>query len=119
MASTRGLLKCWVEQGNPAAIVRAQGEVDLSSADVLRSCIERAFRRARPVVVDLSQVTYLDGSGFRVLETMTARAGGEARAFWVVPGGHVRRLLTLLGLRTIPVADSLEEAIDRCILARG
>lgn len=119
MPQPPGLLKCWVQRSESAAIVRARGEVDVSSADVLRRCIERAFRRTHPIVVDLSQVTYLDGTGFRVLEAMTTRASGEARAFWVVPGGHVRRLLTLLGLQTIPVADSLEDAIDRCLPAEG
>lgn len=109
----RPLLKCWVQQGRSAAIVRARGEVDISSAEILRRCIERAFRRGEPVVVDLSEVTYLDGSGFRILEAMTAQAAGQARKFWVVPGPRVRRLLSLLRLRTIPVVETLEDALGR------
>lgn len=71
--------------GASATIVRVRGEVDLSSSELLRRCITRAFGRSRGIIVDLGSVTYLDGSGFRVLNG-AARAAGGARGGLRVPG---------------------------------
>lgn len=93
--------------------MRVRGEVDLSSSHLLRRCITRAFTRSRGVIVDMGSVTYLDGTGIRVLEEMSTRAADASRPFWVVPSRQVRRLVTTLRMTTLPIADSLEEAIER------
>lgn len=113
MAAAPGILRCWVRFGASAAIVRVRGEVDLSSSALLRRCITRAFTRALAVIVDMGSVTYVDGTGIRVLEEMSTRAADVSRPFWVVPSRQVRRLITTLQMTAFPIADSLEEAIER------
>lgn len=113
MATTSGILRCWVRYGASATIVRVRGEVDLSSVRILRGCITRAFTRQRGVIVDMGHVTYLDGTGIRMLEEMSMRAADVSRPFWVVPSRQVRRLVTTLQMTTLPIVDSLEEAIER------
>lgn len=64
-----------------AATVLASGEVDLFTVDRLRravsSCLERT---GRPVVVDLSGVTFVDGHSLNVLIQLSnaARAAGTS-----------------------------------------
>ncbi len=113
MATAPGILRCWVRYGTSATIVRVRGEVDLSSSEILRRCITRALTRSPAVIVDMGSVTYVDGTGIRVLEAMSTRAADVSRPFWVVPSRQVRRLVTTLQMTTLPIADSLEEAIER------
>ncbi|MGH2400883.1 MAG: STAS domain-containing protein [bacterium] len=110
---TPGILRCWVRYGASSTIVRVRGEVDLSSSELLRRCITRALTRSPGVIVDMVNVTHLDGTGIRVLEEMSARAVAVSRPFWIVPSRQVLRLLTTLRITELPTADSLEEAIER------
>ena len=113
MAPGRDLLRCWIEQYESGAVVYARGEVDLSTAPLLRNCLERAETGARPIAVDLRGVTYLDGTGFRVLEEAYKRAVARGRPFRIIPSRNVQRLITLLHLDdAVPTAGSLEEALD-------
>lgn len=120
VARAPGLLRCWIEQYESASVVYARGEVDLSSAPLLRRCLERAEVRPRPIIVDLRSVTYLDGTGFRVLEEAAQRARDQQRSFWVIPSRSLRRLVTLLHLDdAVPLTGSIEEAMDRSIPPAG
>lgn len=116
VARSPGLLRCWIEQYESASVVYARGEVDLSSASLLRRCLERAEARPHSIIADLRSVTYLDGTGFRVLEEAAKRAREQRRSFWVIPSRSVRRLVTLLHLDdAVPLTGSIEEAIDHSI----
>lgn len=110
---TPGILRCWVRYGASSTIVRVRGEVDLSTSAILRKCITRAFTRSPGVIVDMSNVTHLDGTGVRVLEEMSSRAAEVSRPLWIVPSRQVRRLLTALQITGLPTVDTLEEAIER------
>jgi len=60
-------LKCQVDEAPFANIVRPSGEVDLSTILILRHALATAFSRGRHAIVDLSEVTYIDSTGFREL----------------------------------------------------
>ncbi|MFJ2582051.1 STAS domain-containing protein [Kitasatospora aureofaciens] len=51
----------------PSFTVRVCGEIDLDSASDLRRELSRALADHRQVVLDLSQVTFMDCSGLNVL----------------------------------------------------
>ena len=113
MSRDPGLLRCWIEQYESSAVVYARGEIDLSSAPLFRRCLERAEVGRRPIIVDLRSVTYLDGTGVRVLEEAYKRALAQQRSFRVIPSRSVQRLITLLRLDDIvPVAGSIDDALD-------
>ncbi|MGW7584716.1 STAS domain-containing protein [Kitasatospora sp. NPDC054768] len=87
----------------PQFTVRVCGEIDLDTAADLRRELSRALVDHRQVVLDLSQVTFMDCSGLNVL--LEARNQADRN------GGHlalrgisrpVARLLELTGLTTWP-----------------
>jgi anti-sigma B factor antagonist len=80
--------------------LRASGEVDLATADVLEARISHHLDRAGArVVVDLRAVSFIDSSGIRALIAADQRAR-ELRASlsFIIGGGQTRRVLELTGL---------------------
>lgn len=106
-----------VRQGT-ICLVRVHGEIDLSNAQEVSSAIGSAMgQEARWLVVDLSDITYLDSSGVALLLRLAERLQARRRQLQlVVPrGSPVRRVLVFTGLpRVIPVEARLEEALARC-----
>jgi anti-anti-sigma factor len=80
------------------SVARIRGEIDLSNADGIYSTLTRGDSRAlRGLIVDLSDVDYLDSAGVRLLFRL-ARAMGETEQVLrtVVPGdAAIRRVLEL------------------------
>ena len=81
----------WSASGG-VAVVHASGEVDLSTADRLRTCFQAALDasalEARPevvpevgprVVVDLSETTFMDSSALGVLVGVAKQVDGSVR----------------------------------------
>ncbi len=91
-----------------AAVLAASGEIDLATKDALHTALAPLLAGERPLVVDLSQVTFIDCSGLRVLQTAHVKRG---RFAVVAPSAEVTRLLELSGAQ-LPVFDSAEEAIS-------
>jgi anti-anti-sigma factor len=106
------------ERQGTICLVRVHGEIDLSNAQEVSSAIGTAMgQEARWLVVDLSDLTYLDSSGVALLLRLAARLRTRRRQLHlVVPhGSPVRRVLGFTGLpRVIPVEARLEEALARC-----
>ena len=97
------------ERVHEAIILRVEGEVDLSAANSFADAIESAYRENRCVIVDVSCLDYLDGSGIRVL----MRFAEEARGRFVVVGSKpsVHRLFVILKLLdALPVVSSVGAA---------
>lgn len=83
------------------ALVSVVGEVDVSCADELRAAIDAQLSQGidGELVVDLSQVPYIDSTGIGVLVGAAHRAQ-EAGGTLVVarPQRNVARVLGLLGV---------------------
>ncbi|HEX8099648.1 MAG TPA: STAS domain-containing protein [Actinomycetota bacterium] len=56
-----------------------EGELDLTNADEFSELVEGELRAGREVVLDLSQLTFMDSSGLRAL-IRVAKAGREFSA---------------------------------------
>jgi len=81
------------------AVVRASGEVDLDTAAALHRALAEALRAHREVVLDLSQVTFMDCAGLRALVAARNQADRQGRRLVLRGVGHrVVRLLKLTGL---------------------
>ena len=91
-----------------AAVLAASGEIDLATKDGLNTALEPLLADDRPLVLDLSRVTFIDCSGLRVLQTAHLKRG---RFAVVAPSAAVTRLLDLSGAQ-LPVFDSAEDAIS-------
>ncbi|MEU8927995.1 STAS domain-containing protein [Kitasatospora sp. NPDC048545] len=80
-------------------VVRAGGEIDLDTAPYLRRALAAALESHREVVLDLSEVTFMDCAGLSALvraRNQADRCGG--RLILRGAGRSVVRLLKLTGL---------------------
>lgn len=76
------------------AIVRADGEIDIATADALRDRLCAALTEHAEVAADMSAVTFIDCAGLRALLAARAFADGHGRRLVVHdPSRPVRRLL--------------------------
>jgi anti-sigma B factor antagonist len=94
----------------PWALVSVAGEVDLATSPELRAALDAAIAASSQLVLDLSQVTFLDSTGLGVLVQAHQRAledGSQLRL--VVVESNVRRVIDVTGLDTV---FSLHESLD-------
>ncbi|GAA2276158.1 MULTISPECIES: STAS domain-containing protein [Kitasatospora] len=89
-----------VRDGRPTPlVVRVGGEIDVATAPRLRQRLAAALEAHREVVLDLSEVTFMDCSGLGVLVQARNQADRCGRRLVLHGVGHpVARLLKLTGL---------------------
>jgi anti-anti-sigma factor len=89
--------------------VIVEGELALTSAGELEDVVDRALRADRSVLLDFSQLAFIDSFGLRAMATLvrTAReTGRELRLSADLPD-HARRLMEIVGLLPfVPIADA-------------
>ena len=103
-------------------IVSVTGEVDLSSvpwlAEVIRRAKEQAGGEPSHVVVDLSEVEFMDTAGLEVLlEEWNSSRRLDGRMCLVAPEGPLTRLLEVSGLARIiheAATSAVVRASHRC-----
>lgn len=82
-------------------VVTVRGELDLATADRLWTKLEPLIKAGTTVVVDGSEMTFLDSSGLRVLLLAGNRAAADSATFRLVaPQPAVQRVLSLAGVGT-------------------
>jgi anti-anti-sigma factor len=106
------------ERQGTICLVRVHGEIDLSNAHEVSSAIGMVMgQEARRLVVDLSDITYLDSAGVALLLRLAERLRARRRQLHlVVPRrSPVRRVLDFTGLpRVIPLEARVEDALAQC-----
>ena len=81
------------------AVLSVAGEVDISTAEELRTAIETAAGGASEVWVDLSETTFMDSSGLHAMVRARADlADANLRLKLICPDGLVLRVLKLTSL---------------------
>ena len=96
------VFRCFVAENTPdRVLLRAVGEVDLSTAPELSREVLRHVGRGAPVLLDAADIAFIDCAGFRVLLQALRR---EPRFALVRPSESVRRLLYLLDY-DFPISD--------------
>jgi anti-anti-sigma factor len=94
-------------ENGEAVRLRLVGELDLASAPGFRDTLFEDLRAGRAVVVDLSELVFIDSQGLRVLLMATEESGANGWELWVRDAFTpiVRRGLELSGvlglLRTV------------------
>jgi anti-sigma B factor antagonist len=102
-----------VEERDGALVVRLAGELDLYNAGQVRQALlDAAAGAPGRLIVDLSEVTFIDSTGLGVLIEGRGRMA-DTRAFMLVaPNVETRRALEISGLdRHFAVHGSLAEAL--------
>lgn len=95
------------------AIVTVAGEIDIATVARLRQRLNALADSARPVVVDLDQIDFID-SGLGAIVGAARRAAAHGTSLQVVCNRRqTRRLFHLAGLdRQIRLARTLAEALQ-------
>ena len=104
------------ERDHDTAVLGVHGEIDLETAPVLRTALVPILEHdSGPVVVDLSDVAFMDSTGVHVLIQTLQRLEPQNRrlAIACVEGGPVHRILAVVGLLdTMAVHRSRESALS-------
>jgi anti-anti-sigma factor len=104
-----------LEEVNGALVAHLAGEVDLSNVEVVRATIiDRVSAETDALVLDLSETTYLDSTGVRLLFELTQRLHARRRQLRLVvtDAALVRRVILLTKLdEQVPLHDSVEDAL--------
>ena len=103
-----------VEMAGCVPVVTAPEEIDVTSADGLRTAlVDAAARGHGTFVVDMSLTRFCDSSGLHALVAAHRRAQAEGgEVLLVVPDTAVLRVLAITGMdQVIPNFASLDEAL--------
>jgi len=102
-------LKCWLDWDGNLTIVRVRGEIDVSTSGRFSRCLQTALMDSRAdLVLDLSEVTFIDAHGLGMLERFFQDCEDRGRKFSLTHvSPFIRRLLKVVGFdRVLPILDS-------------
>jgi anti-sigma B factor antagonist len=103
-----------VESLDGAVVVRLGGELDLYNAEEVRTALAAAIDGSpHRIVVDMSEVEFVDSTALGVLIEARSKLGRDGLAL-AGPQLDTRRTLQVSGLdRHLPVHESVEDALAR------
>jgi anti-sigma B factor antagonist len=103
-----------VDRNGSAVVVRLAGELDLYNAHAVRDALlECCSEGPERLVVDLSNVSFVDSTALGVLIEARTRLANRRGFLLAAPGLETRRALEISGLdRHFAVHDSLEAALS-------
>jgi anti-sigma B factor antagonist len=107
-----------VEDG--VVVASLMGEIDLSNAtEITDALLGGVPNEALGLVIDLSNVSYLDSAGVRMLAELDHRLGWRAQALRVVAPetSRSRRVLAIAGLERVLSMDTSVEAARTSVSA--
>jgi anti-sigma B factor antagonist len=107
------ILEVSVENVEDGRVIKARGEVDLSSVDVLRRPLAAAREDGVATLVDLTEIGFMDSSGLHLVLDAALDADKDGWSLSFRPSPKVMRLLELTGtvdvVRLLP-PDSSSDA---------
>ena len=95
-------------------VLRATGELDVTVVPAVLPRLPRIVAGATGVVLDLTDVTFCDSSGIRLVDRLARECARSDAAFRVVapPGSSGRRILDLVGVAGDVTVDDLPAAME-------
>ena len=82
---------------DPDGTLRLSGEFDMSSVETFRMAVETSADPEREIVLELTDLTFLDSSGIRAILTMAQEIGTKGVVLRN-PQPNVRRVIELIGI---------------------
>jgi anti-sigma B factor antagonist len=102
-----------VREDGGVLFTRLSGEIDLSnSSDLEQAIVSAVPNTALGMVLDLTDVTYIDSAGILLLLDLASRFQWRGQHLGLVApeDSRVRRVLTLAGAESVVVVDSTAAA---------
>jgi len=88
-----------IDEHPEAWVLTARGELDYADNAAFRTCIETVVNgKPAAIIVDLSQIQYLDSSGLGLLLRLHREYGAESGRLVLVPSESVRGVLEITRL---------------------
>jgi anti-anti-sigma factor len=110
------LVELEIEERGEFVVARVSGELDIAGAPGMGDRIHEAVpTSARGLVVDFTDLDFIDSSGIAMLFGLARRLGSRRQELRVVArsGGAVSRVLQLVEFdQAAPVHETLDEALD-------
>jgi anti-anti-sigma factor len=93
-------LQITVQDDGPSLVLHVHGEIDLSTVETLRTCLEHELSGSSDsLVVDVAGVTFLDCAGINLLVRSNAQLTETGRTLSVRnPSATIRRVFTIVGI---------------------
>jgi anti-anti-sigma factor len=95
-----------------ATVLRVDGEIDASNADLVAQAIRRFSKLKAPLILDLSHLDFLGVAGFRALLALNYEHQQAHLHCSVVSGSALRRLTRVLTAPGLLIVDSVPEALQ-------
>jgi anti-anti-sigma factor len=95
-----------------ATVLRIEGEIDASNAELVAQVVRRFARLKALLVLDISQLDFLGSAGLRVLLLLDEEHREAQLHNNVVSGAALRRLTRVVTDHGLPVVDSVPEALQ-------
>jgi anti-sigma B factor antagonist len=97
-----------------AAVVRLAGEIDLANAPTIGRAIVAHVTSAGAVLIDLTEVSFLDSAGVRLLDALVGDLDDHGTGVRLVVGetGAARMTLQLCAFRDSLLATDLQRAAE-------
>ena len=108
------------DTSGPVPVARVTGEIDLANAPRVREEVLAMAVGVKGLVVDLTEVPYLDSAGVRVLFQLARdlRQRDQALLVAIPVGSPLRRVLKITNFHEVAaICDDVEAAFD--LVARG
>ena len=102
-----------VDRRNGAVVIHLVGELDLyNSLEVRAALLELCIEQPERLVVDLSQVDFVDSTALGVLIEARAKLENRQAFLLAAPGLETRRALTISGLdQHLAVHETVDSAL--------
>jgi anti-sigma B factor antagonist len=107
------LLHVTAEPTEDARLIRAVGEIDMSTVGALRRELDTARKQVVTVHLDLSGVTFIDSTGLHVLLEASRNSAADGWGFVLVrSSAAVQRLIEVSGTAALlPLLDPSAELV--------
>jgi anti-anti-sigma factor len=105
--------ECHLEVLPDSYVLHVRGEMDLATAHILDESLKPIAGNGRHIILDMSELRYIDGSGLRFLFSALQRSRANGKKVLVAGASPViRRLMEIVNL-DMPVLPTLADAIER------
>jgi anti-anti-sigma factor len=95
-----------------ATVLRIEGEIDPSNADLVAQTVRRFARLKAPLVLDISHLDFLGSAGLQALLLLNEEHRQARLHCNVVSGAALERLTGVATDHGLPVVDSVPEALQ-------
>lgn len=106
-----GAARLHIHARSMATVLRVDGEIDASNADLVGQAIRRFARLKAPLIVDLSRLDFLSSAGLHTLLVLDGEHRAAGLHCGVVGGAALRKLTRLIPEHGLSVVDSIPDAL--------